>query len=359
MGQIIRCPLIGVPCMKSITIQEKTFFLAEAEKPEEDKQRRGKAINEAIGDRYKIRSALEEKGINAFTCKICEMIQTCAYGIADITQRNANVLLELGMMIALGKPTIILSKRGEEQELNLPSDLNAIEIVPFIEYIDIIDQLRAIVPKLPPPVSPPSPIDDLEKIRPIFASELRSLGADLVKQFKEMAKESKLDTMPVAKEEKIKIPPQLSGKMNELSEKLADMGRLGFVADADTYLVQSALNYFEEKYDEAFVAASRSLELEPNKADTLHMRGLILAKLGRYRESITDFSRSLELRPDDPLTLYNLACALSLQGETNEALAYLEKAIGLDKKCREDAKTDKDFDNIREGPRFKKLIESN
>ena len=64
--------------------------------------------------KYKIRSALDESDVNAFTCKICAMIQTCAYGIADITDSNPNVLLEVGMMIALGKPTIILVKRGQE-----------------------------------------------------------------------------------------------------------------------------------------------------------------------------------------------------------------------------------------------------
>ena len=112
-------------------VHNKTFFLAEAEKPEDDREQRTKAISEAIVNGYKVRSALEEKGINTFTCKICEMIQSCAYGIADITQNNANVLAELGMMLALGKPTVIVLKRGQEQELKLPSDLNAIELVPF------------------------------------------------------------------------------------------------------------------------------------------------------------------------------------------------------------------------------------
>ena len=88
MGQMIRCPLVGTSCPKEITIHEKTFFLAEAERPEEARKRRIKAISEAIGEGYKIRSALEEKNINAFTCKICEMIQACAYGMADISQRN-------------------------------------------------------------------------------------------------------------------------------------------------------------------------------------------------------------------------------------------------------------------------------
>ena len=110
MGQIIRCPLIGVTCMKPITIEEKSFFLAEAEKPEDDSQWRREALTTVLEReyKYKIRSALDESDVNAFTCKICEMIQTCAYGIADISNNNPNVLLELGMMIALGKPAIIL-----------------------------------------------------------------------------------------------------------------------------------------------------------------------------------------------------------------------------------------------------------
>ena len=89
MGQILRCPLIGTPCTKPITIQEKTFSLAEAEKPEYDREHRREAIELAIENGYKVRSALDEKNINAFTCKICEMIQTCAYGMADITGNNA------------------------------------------------------------------------------------------------------------------------------------------------------------------------------------------------------------------------------------------------------------------------------
>ena len=114
MGQIIRCPLVGIPCNKPINLKDKTFFLAEVEKPEEDKQRRRTAINTALGTKYTLRSALDEKGINAFTCKICEMIQESAYGIADISKNNPNVLFELGIMIALGKPTIILTKKSQK-----------------------------------------------------------------------------------------------------------------------------------------------------------------------------------------------------------------------------------------------------
>jgi tetratricopeptide (TPR) repeat protein len=424
MGQIIRCPLTGIPCPKPTTIQEKTFFLAEAEKPEDEKRRRIKALNEAIGDGYKIRSALEEKGINAFTCRICEMIQTCAYGMADITSTNPNVLLELGMMIALGKPTIILCKRGEEQELKLPSDLSAIEVIPFTEYIDVIDQLRKVVEKLPSPLSPPSPIQDLEKIQPHFAQELRKMQADIVREFRQSIGEAKLDTSSL-REEKIEIPRQLGERIGKLEEKLEDIVKLGFTTDARTAFSRGNFYYHQGRYEDALASYNWSLELEPDDHRVLNNRGNTYAKLEKYDAALTDYSHALELmpddyttlynrantyerlekydealsdynrllefKPDDPdllndrsiaylqqksyddsfhgldralqlkpdhsRTLYNLACLFSLWGKSEDALDYLEKAIEIDKKNREDAKTDKDFDNIRDDPRFKKLVE--
>jgi len=390
MGQVIRCPLTGLPCGKPITIQEKSFFLAEAEKPEEDRKRRRKAVSEAMQDGYEIRSALDEKGINAFTCKICEMIQTCAYGMADITQSNPNVLLELGMMIALGKPTIILSRRGQEEELKLPSDLSAIEIIPFTEYIDIIDQLRKVVQKLPPAVSPSSPIQDLERIRPQLAEELKKMSADTVKEFKQSINEAKLDKV-LFREEKKKIPAELSKRLQSLEEKLKGMTRLGFTTDAKTAFLRGLYYYDQGKYNDALAAYNWSLEIRPNDPDILNNRGNTYIKLKRYDEALTDYNHSLELRPDDPDTLcnrgtaylplgrydealadlnrslelepddpgalYNLACLFSLWGKPNDALAYLKKAVGKDEKYRKLSKTDEDFNNIRDDPRFKKLIE--
>ena len=389
MGQIIRCPLVGAPCVKSIKIEEKTFFLAETAEPGEDKKRRNKAIDEAITDGYKIRSALNEKGINAFTCKICEMIQTCAYGMADISQNNANVFVELGMMLALGKPTVILVQKGQEKKLKLPSDLVGIEVIPFEEYLDIIDQLRDVVSKLPPPVSPSSPIQDLEKVQPGVTNELKGIRDEIVKAFSKNIKEAKLDTISPS-EEKKEITPELSKRLSGLEEKLEDMAKLGFTTDAKTAFLRGNYYYNQGKYkealaaynwslelkpnhpatlnnrgntyaelkryDEALVDYNRSLELIPNDPDTLNNRGTAYVKLGRYDEALADYNQALELRPDHEGTLYNLACLFSLWGKPDDALSYLEKAIAKDKKFREDAKTDKDFDNIRDDPRFKKLV---
>jgi len=111
-----------------------------------------------------------------------------------------------------------------------------------------------------------------------------------------------------------------------------------------------------QKYEDAIIDFNRSLELKADEYIALHDRGVAFKNLKKYKEALDDFNRALELKPEHPYILYNLACLFSLRGETNNALAYLEKAIEKRKKYREMAKTKKDFDNIRKDPRFKKLI---
>jgi len=359
MGQISRCPLIGNPCPKPITIEEKSFFLAEAEKPESDKQWRREVLTTVLEreHQYKIRSALDESDVNAFTCKICEMIQTCAYGVADITGSNPNVLLELGMMIALGKTTIILVKREQEQELKLPSDIIDKEVIPFSDYTEIMPKLRQMVQNLPLPVTPANPMQEIEKIRPQIADELSRVFTGTVKEFKDIIAEAKLDTVSFS-EEKKELPPELDERLVNLEAKLEDITRLGFTTDAETASSRAHYFYNLGKYEEALANLNWSLELEPDNHITLNNRGLTYAKLERYDEALADYNRALELRPDDPGTLYNLACLFSLQKKTDDALDYLEKAISKDNKFREMAKTDEDFNNIRDDPRFNKIIET-
>ena len=110
------------------------------------------------------------------------------------------------------------------------------------------------------------------------------------------------------------------------------------------------------KYKEALAGYNRSLELRPDHPVTLNNRGRVYGKMGKYKESLADHNHSLELEPDNPSPMYNLARLFSLWGKPDDALAYLKRAIGGDEKYLEKAKTDEDFDNIRDDPRFKKLI---
>jgi hypothetical protein len=53
---------------------------------------------------------------------------------------------------------------------------------------------------------------------------------------------------------------------------------------------------------------------------------------------------------------HNLACAEVLAGEPDAGLNHLRKAIELEERWREYARTDEDFDAVRERPEFQELI---
>lgn len=110
------------------------------------------------------------------------------------------------------------------------------------------------------------------------------------------------------------------------------------------------------RYDEALADYNRALELKPDYPEALNNRGLTHLRLGRCDEALADLSRALQLKPDDPQSLYNMACLFSLMQRPEDATAYLEKAIALDQKWRGEAATDTDFDNIRDHPRFRRLV---
>jgi len=148
--------------------------------------------------------------------------------------------------------------------------------------------------------------------------------------------------------------------LGKYEEALADFNRsLALKPDDATALAnRGGANVDLEKYEEALVDLNRALELTPDKYVALVNRGILHSKLGKYNEALIDFNHSLKLRSDNPEVFYDLACLFSLWGKVDDALTYLKKAIDKDKKNCEKAKADKDFDNIRDDPRFKKLIES-
>jgi tetratricopeptide (TPR) repeat protein len=87
-------------------------------------------------------------------------------------------------------------------------------------------------------------------------------------------------------------------------------------------------------------------------------RGIALGNLGRYEEEIASYDQAVEIKPDYANTYYNKACCYGLQNNVELAIENLQRAISLDSQYRDMAKTDKDFDKIREDVRFQELFEN-
>ena len=336
MAMMTRCPLTGEVCGKSVTVVDKSVFLAEPKDPADDRARRARAIGFALSAEHKLRSALEEIQPYAFTCKICEMIQGCAYGIADVSTGNANVLLELGMMIALGKPSVILCRKGSEGKLLLPSDLGAIEVVPFGDYIDILEPLKEVLAKLTGATTPATPIalteQALREVRPDLASQIKQVlddhKRDLAAEFKEAISQAKLDSVQ-RKGDPTKIPPDLKGRLDEFEAALKRVEALGLSTDANTALYRGNLHYNSKRYEAALAEYSRALELRPDFPEALNNRGNTYHELQRYDEALADYGKALQLRPDFPEALNNRGSTCHELQRYDEALADYSKALQL------------------------------
>ena len=111
------------------------------------------------------------------------------------------------------------------------------------------------------------------------------------------------------------------------------------------------------RYEEAITSYDQALKFKPDQDEVWTNRGNTLLKLGRYEEAITNCDQALKFKPDLHQAFYNKACGYALQGNVDAAIANLSQAISLNPDHnREIAKTDSDFDAIRDQDSFQALV---
>jgi hypothetical protein len=77
---------------------------------------------------------------------------------------------------------------------------------------------------------------------------------------------------------------------------------------------------------------------------------------GRYDEVADGVGPVVDANPEYADLSYNLACVESLAGRKADAIAHLRLSIERSENSRELAKTDSDFDALRDDPAFKELV---
>lgn len=147
--------------------------------------------------------------------------------------------------------------------------------------------------------------------------------------------------------------------------------------------------FFSNKYEEAINKANILVNEFPENPKGYNIRGIAKAYNGDYEGGIKDIDKSLEISPDYGYAFFNKGLTYELYGNMEEALKwynkdleieeyewtyygiasiygrrrdidntvkYLKKAIEINSLVKEDAKTEKDFDSVREFSEFKNLI---
>jgi tetratricopeptide (TPR) repeat protein len=84
------------------------------------------------------------------------------------------------------------------------------------------------------------------------------------------------------------------------------------------------------RFDEALPYCNRFMELWPNHAEALKLRGIVLDKLDCSKQALTHYNDSLKLRPNDVSTLISRGNLFKHLGCLNEALDDYTQALELD-----------------------------
>jgi adenylate cyclase len=101
------------------------------------------------------------------------------------------------------------------------------------------------------------------------------------------------------------------------------------------------------------------LELNPDDNRAHNMGAFALLRLGQREEALEWMRTSVAKSPMDSIVNYNAACLYSLAGEVEKSLDCLENCyLKVGNLNREWLLHDSDLDNVREHPRFAKILAS-
>lgn len=111
-----------------------------------------------------------------------------------------------------------------------------------------------------------------------------------------------------------------------------------------------------ESHGEAIRAYEEVIRLQPNLAEAWCNKGNRLVHLKLQNEALTFFEEAVKFKPAYAHAWYNAACIYAFRNEKDNVLNALHKALNLDNKYKQEAKTDKYFKNLWNDEDFKRIV---
>jgi tetratricopeptide (TPR) repeat protein len=103
-------------------------------------------------------------------------------------------------------------------------------------------------------------------------------------------------------------------------------------------------------------ATEKRPSFRPRNFEDLLNYGVYLHNRGEFDDALKYLQQAAEIHPRNEHVLYCMAAAFSRSGDTPGALKALRSAIVVSPSNRAQAKSDSDFDPIREDPDFVALV---
>ena len=142
------------------------------------------------------------------------------------------------------------------------------------------------------------------------------------------------------------------------------LGKRDFEKAKDHF--EAILSQFPDERDvleraRAYLAlCERSLDkrpaFKPKTFDEVLHQGVFLHNKGEYEDAIKLLKQAAEMQPQNEHALYCLAATSARAGDSATALRALRQAVDLGANNRTQAKTDTDFDDLREQEEFVAIL---
>jgi tetratricopeptide (TPR) repeat protein len=157
--------------------------------------------------------------------------------------------------------------------------------------------------------------------------------------------------------EKLSNDPDIAGLRSEPRFKeIEKLSRaLSLASYNDTSFHDS--NYSKQRWAPAIVDFEAFLRERPDNGRAWFNLGYAYHYSSEHAKAIPAFERAAQLGYRKPTSFYNIACAYSMMGNRDAALDWLEKSVEAGFDVGDYVTRDRDLDNLRSDPRFKRFAD--
>jgi tetratricopeptide (TPR) repeat protein len=120
--------------------------------------------------------------------------------------------------------------------------------------------------------------------------------------------------------------------------------------------IKSAVLWRTNRLSEAEPFVAKLAELNPRDSAVWINLAYIRRRTQSLDAAVDTLQRAFDANPRDPLAHYNMACYRAVQHRPTEAIELLRNALHLDPKLKALAKSEPDFNGLRDSAAFRELI---
>ena len=151
-------------------------------------------------------------------------------------------------------------------------------------------------------------------------------------------------------------PPQTRTTPEYNQEKHEAAPQLESDADAERFYDRARSFHENGDLQDAGRLYRETLRMDPGHTDALNNLGVIYICEKDYAAARDSFEKAVLLKPGYVDPCYNLACLYALEGKTGQSLAFLKKAVSLDRSVIDWARRDTDLKKLAGAPEFEEIL---